>query len=261
MADGSQHLGQIMETQTRFDLTTAIENWRQELAAQPDLTPDVRWELETHLRDTVAGFQRRGLNGEESFWLARRRVGQPKQLGEEFTKADPAKVWRERLFWIAGALFVMELWGAVVSGFWYEYYGAYKVQYQTDRLYDTLPSWISFYLPQWLTEIRTYAFGQIILVLMRYLPILFFAIFLLKGRLDRVSWGAKFLIESRMRFVVWTFALLMTVEFFRAFMMAGSFGLTNVLTMQLSSAIWPLSLLTFMAWLMPIKKSTALKRA
>ena len=93
-----------METQTRFDLNAAIENWRQELAAQPDLTPDVRRELETHLRDTVAELQRRGLNDEESFWLARRRVGQPKQLAEEFVKANPAMVWRERVFWMAISL-------------------------------------------------------------------------------------------------------------------------------------------------------------
>jgi hypothetical protein len=59
-----------MENQTRFDLNAAIENWRQELAAQSGLTPDDRRELETHLRDAIAGFQQRGLNDEESFWLA-----------------------------------------------------------------------------------------------------------------------------------------------------------------------------------------------
>ena len=80
-----------MENQTRFDLNAAIENWRNELAAQPNLASDDRRELETHLRDAIAGFQQRGLNDEESFWLARRRVGQPPKLGEEFVKADPAK--------------------------------------------------------------------------------------------------------------------------------------------------------------------------
>jgi hypothetical protein len=90
-----------MENQTRFDLNAAIESWRNELATQSNLASDDRRELETHLRDAIAGFQQRGLNDEESFWLARRRVGQPEQLGEEFVKADPAKVWRERVFWMA----------------------------------------------------------------------------------------------------------------------------------------------------------------
>jgi hypothetical protein len=104
MAQSPQHPLQIMETQTRFDLNATMEYWRQELASHPELAPEVRRELETHLRDTVAELQRRGLNDEESFWLARRRVGQPKQLGEEFVKADPAKVWRERVFWMAISL-------------------------------------------------------------------------------------------------------------------------------------------------------------
>src|ERR1039458_8031824 len=100
MADRSQHPGQIMENQTRFDLNAGIENWRQELAAQAGLTAEVRRELETHLCDAIAGFQQRGLNDEESFWLARRRVGQPQLLGEEFVKADSAAIWRERAFWM-----------------------------------------------------------------------------------------------------------------------------------------------------------------
>jgi len=93
-----------MENQTRFDLNVAIENWRNELAAQPELASEDRRELETHLRDAIAGFRQRGLNDEESFWLARRRVGQPPQLGEEFVKANPAAVWLERVFWMTISL-------------------------------------------------------------------------------------------------------------------------------------------------------------
>ena len=99
-----------MENQTRFDLNAAVESWRNELAAQSNLAPDDRRELETHLRDAVAGFQQRGLNDEESFWLARRRVGQPQQLGEEYEKADPVKILRGRIFWMAaGALVALFL--------------------------------------------------------------------------------------------------------------------------------------------------------
>jgi hypothetical protein len=81
-----------MENQTRFDLNAAIDNWRNELAAQPNLAPDDRRELETHLRDAIARFQQQGLNDEESFCLARHRVGQPQQIGEEFVKANTAAV-------------------------------------------------------------------------------------------------------------------------------------------------------------------------
>src|ERR1700722_279463 len=104
MACGSQHLIQIMATQTRFDLTAAMEGWQNELAAQQQLTPDDRRELEKHLTDSIADLQQHGLSDEESFWLARRRIGQPRQLAEEFLKVDPTKIWRERAFWMVFGL-------------------------------------------------------------------------------------------------------------------------------------------------------------
>jgi hypothetical protein len=97
-----------MENQTRFDLNAAIESWRNELAAQPNLATDDRRELETHLRDAIAGFQQRGLNDEESFWLARRRVGQPPQLGEEFKKImNTTSNWNRTLAIAAWATFII----------------------------------------------------------------------------------------------------------------------------------------------------------
>jgi len=105
MADCSQHLVQIMESQTRFDLNAAVQKWLQELAAQPNLTLEARRELEAHVRDTVTELQGRGLNDEESFWLARRRAGQPSELNQEFGKADPAKACREGVLWIAVVFF------------------------------------------------------------------------------------------------------------------------------------------------------------
>lgn len=104
-----------MENQTRFDLNAAIETWRNELAVQPNLTADDRRELETHLRDTIAELRQRDLNDQEALWLARRRIGQPQQLGEEFVKADPTKVWRERAFWIVFALFLSSILFNVIS--------------------------------------------------------------------------------------------------------------------------------------------------
>ena len=77
MASSPQHTLQIMETQTRFDLNAAIESWRAALAAQSDLTTDMRRELETHLQDSIAGLRQHGLNEEEAFLVARKRVGKP----------------------------------------------------------------------------------------------------------------------------------------------------------------------------------------
>jgi hypothetical protein len=115
MAGRSQHTIQIMATQTCFDLTAAIESWRNELAAQSQLTSDNRRELERHFADSIAELRGRGLNEEESFWLAEKRMGQPQQLAEEFVKADPAKIWRERAFWMVLGLLAFSLWQALVD--------------------------------------------------------------------------------------------------------------------------------------------------
>jgi hypothetical protein len=106
-----------METQTRYDLNAAIESWRSELAVQANLTAEVRRELETHLRDAITGFQQRGLNDEESFWLACKRVGQPPQLGEEFVKAEPTKVWRAQAFWMLSFIFLLNTMGVFTRYF------------------------------------------------------------------------------------------------------------------------------------------------
>jgi hypothetical protein len=95
-----------MENQTRFDLNAAIENWRNELAAQPNLASDDRHELETHLCDAIAGFQQRGLNDEESFRLARKRVGQLQQLGKEFKKVNACH-WNRPLAIAAWMIFIV----------------------------------------------------------------------------------------------------------------------------------------------------------
>jgi uncharacterized membrane protein len=163
-----------MENQTRFDLNAAIENWCSELAAQPNLASDDRRELETHLRDAVAGFQQRGLNDEESFWLARRRVGLPQQLGEEFVKADPAKVWRERIFWVAVAFLTVEFWISITNSF----RGMFPNNFRGD--------------------VNSMLFYQVIF----YGPILWVVISLALGRMTKIRSWEKYLIRSRLKLLV-----------------------------------------------------------
>lgn len=100
----------FMATQICFDLNAALENWRNELGGQLQLTPDNQRELEKHLADSMVELRQRGLNEEESFWLARRRIGQPQQLAEEFEKVDPTKVWRDRVFWMMLAFLFIYFW-------------------------------------------------------------------------------------------------------------------------------------------------------
>src|ERR1700733_6571266 len=86
-----------MENQTCFDLNAALENWRAELAAQPNFSADDRRELETHLRDTFAEMKVRGLSEEESFRLASKKLGQLPHIGKEFQK-NKVLIKRRRAF-------------------------------------------------------------------------------------------------------------------------------------------------------------------
>jgi hypothetical protein len=167
-----------MENQTRFDLNAAIENWRQELAAQPNLASDDRRELEMHLRDSITEFQNRGLNDQESFWLARQRVGQPPQIAEEFTKADPTKIWRDRVFWI--------IVGVGVYGF------------ATDIIIPTEENLLFFTNSHWFWEAHL---GWILMI-----QWLVMAVLLASGRFAQSRFLARFF-QSRLRLA--TFAIVL----------------------------------------------------
>lgn len=98
----SQHTLQTMEPAGEFDLNRGLQSWREQLAVQSGLTPETRQELESHLRETMTDLRRQGLNTEEAFWLARRRLGPPEQLGQEFAKDNP--VSRRWALWVATAM-------------------------------------------------------------------------------------------------------------------------------------------------------------
>jgi hypothetical protein len=98
-----------MEYQARDSISGAIDRWRQELALQAGLTAEIRRELEAHLCDCMAAFRKRGLSDEESFRLARQRVGRPQQLNKEFNKAmkPTVSLWNRPLIITAWAMYIV----------------------------------------------------------------------------------------------------------------------------------------------------------
>lgn len=249
MAHRSQHTLQIMETQTRFDLNAAIADWQLELAAQPGLTSEVRRELETHLRDTIAELQERGLNNEESFWLARRRTGKPRQLGEEFAKEDPAYAWKDRIFWVVVALLLVNLWGNLVSNL-------FEMSIRpvlSGHLKDSLPGWLLSYLPHWVGELRRYDFVQVFLVVVRLVPVFLLAVFFANRRIKFSHTAFNYVVASRSRFIWISLAATLFVN---------SFGLAKYgLGFVAFQLPWGLSLITLAVWLIPSRKQSVVKLA
>jgi hypothetical protein len=251
-----------MENQTRYDLNAAVENWRNELAAQPNFASDDRRELETHLRDAIAGFQQRGLNDEESFWLARRRVGQPQQLCEEFMKTDPAKVWRERAFWIVLVLAAFQLWNNVCP------YLPGKLPHFIIRPViinpSQNPSWTPSEPPFWL--MHGTLFTIIYPALVYFLPIVCLVILLAKGRMDWVDRAFRFIFRSRLQFVLMTLALVLAVHYIYYLLEPTAYVIGGRPVFQyfanfLNTNWWPLTLIVLIAWLMPTQNRKTPKRA
>jgi len=271
MADRSQHLEQIMENQTRYDLNAAIESWRQELAVQASLTAEVRRELETHLRDAIAGFQQRGLNDEESFWLARRRVGQPQQLGEEFVKVDPAKIWRERILWAAIILLAIRLWSGISSVAWAIFHVTTPHFLNNYYFVSPFPDWVRFYLPL-PSNIDLYALlfspsSRIVFNFLSLLPVLGIALLLSRGRLNKGFSWMQFFFQSRRRFLFVSatlflfYFLLLANSLLRYESQPNGPSATLVIMANLMSLLYPAILIAMIAWLLPAQNRKTPKRA
>jgi hypothetical protein len=236
-----------METQTGFNLKAAVEAWRSELATQPNLTTDDRLELEAHLRDGIADLQKRGLTEAEAFWLARRRIGQPAQLAEEFVKGDPIRVWRARLFWIAAGVLAFNVWGQVVSGLW-------NITIQNPV--SLIPDWVRFYIPLWLDNLlRSWELKRILYAILNILPLLWVGVHLARGHIMKGGSLWQFLSQSRVRF---SLSAAMAVLAVQALAMASRYisfrvqvAAVNELEIFLLNAIWPLTLVAIATWLMP----------
>jgi hypothetical protein len=96
-----------MEDPTAFDLSQALLRWRENLGRSPAFHGDNLAELESHLTESVATLQARGLSVEEAFWVATRRVGPEPRVAAEFAKVNGGAVWLDRGLWM---LVGIQLW-------------------------------------------------------------------------------------------------------------------------------------------------------
>lgn len=101
-----------MENTVSFDLTRAIQQWRESLGQAPALRRENLDELESHLADSIATLQTCGLSARESFMVATQRMGEEEALQAEFGKVNSGKVWLDRMLWM---LIGVQVWG-LVSG-------------------------------------------------------------------------------------------------------------------------------------------------
>ena len=97
-----------------FDLNVEILKWRDSLAESEALGKSALDELASHLREEIESLASLNLSEEESFWLARWRLGGTGDLAGEFAKINKSAILRNRLFWMAGGVLAYML--AIQSG-------------------------------------------------------------------------------------------------------------------------------------------------
>lgn len=105
-----------METAAQFDLTKAIQGWREKLASSPALNSHDLDELEQHLRDSITALQGKGLAAHEAFWVARGRLGASEALNAEFGKVNIEQVWGDRLQWMVTGYIAFGLGISFIGG-------------------------------------------------------------------------------------------------------------------------------------------------
>ncbi|HVK59030.1 MAG TPA: hypothetical protein VM735_09635 [Candidatus Kapabacteria bacterium] len=93
-----------MENPTGFDLKQATGQWMSTFEHLSLSASDIA-ELEVHLQDSMAALEGKGLSAEESFLVAKQRIGSAEKLDREFRKVRPDLLWLKRGCWIVfGAL-------------------------------------------------------------------------------------------------------------------------------------------------------------
>lgn len=82
------------------DVEARIEQWRAGLGGSETIGPADLEEMESHLRDEITHLKTAGLSDAEAFLVARRRLGNPAALEEEFLKVSPHRRIASHLSWM-----------------------------------------------------------------------------------------------------------------------------------------------------------------
>lgn len=147
MAFGASNPDQIMETQTKFDLSDSLAQWRAACAQTASIQPENLAELETHLHDSMAALRRQGLSEEEAFLIGTKRLGSPCDLAAEFCKINATEVWFSRLAWMfAGTLMMSAIQASLQvagSGFAVLWTKLGNVPLSFNRFYGWETGWLN----------------------------------------------------------------------------------------------------------------------
>ena len=87
-----------MEAPNQFQLELAIDGYLQQLQSGGNYSHDDIMELKNHLLENVVELKQKQLSAEESFMIAKKRLGKEDQLNEEYKKVSGNVFYNRDLF-------------------------------------------------------------------------------------------------------------------------------------------------------------------
>ncbi|MCK9413558.1 MAG: permease prefix domain 1-containing protein [Prolixibacteraceae bacterium] len=94
-----------MEKTIEFNLEDQINNWASNLSSEPSITESDVEELKCHLLDLMDELQESGLDEEEAFWVASKRLGSSFEWAEDYGEGNKQVIQlRRSLLIFAGVL-------------------------------------------------------------------------------------------------------------------------------------------------------------
>ncbi|RUO63127.1 permease prefix domain 1-containing protein [Pseudidiomarina insulisalsae] len=85
-------------TTSSFDMDARIAEWRAFLAKHAAFDSDDHDELESHLRDHIDALTQSGLQQDEAFLIATKRLGRLHDVSREYAEVHSQRLWRHLVF-------------------------------------------------------------------------------------------------------------------------------------------------------------------
>jgi hypothetical protein len=94
-----------MERNTEFNIHEQVGHWVSKIKSEPSITESDSEELKSHLLDSIDQLKDKGLNDEEAFWVASRRIGTKVDWEEDYRQENnPVIQMRRSVLILAGVL-------------------------------------------------------------------------------------------------------------------------------------------------------------
>ena len=110
-----------------FDLNKSILNWKKSLQSCDSFTRENIDELESHLNEQIADLTETGLNDEEAFWVAQKRIGTIQSLNSEYTKINNLNILKKKIYWILTGVAGLLMYSIFITSSYYFFLIIFKM--------------------------------------------------------------------------------------------------------------------------------------